>query len=627
MQVIEETKDIINKIVANQTQTEEFKSKIEAFCAMLFSENSELDRERVHNALERAYYAKEFATKFSARKFPIDTNTKEVLKLNESVNNFCFYNDIFQPQLNYTQSDIVAIKEQLRKVDLYRFESLDNGLIRTSETINEHMRWQWFTDTCMIGAWQKKINREEWQKALLTSLGIIASTKNTEITEKITWNPEKYRFELFLGIYHVFNPKNIHYDENGIPAPDSYIESNWFYPKRVESHGLMLLNLIEEIIFELENDNPKSKFNFKNEHSNSLIRKVLHNLARYILSINFNRELGDFDMQAPTNSSWEEVVFEEGGSFDAAVCILSIERLRDLLLKTYNNQELKEFLFDESEEYNLEGTPHYANYLNLENLDKAISNGKDLINKWVVNSAKENNKASQNPIRGADTTIFLLSATDYIFDNDPLKNVELSNIVLKANISQLAGETGFRRYNEFKFLEHHCFDSYLNLDYQLFTEVPDLARIISNKKSSDKHVIESFIHELRDFIDRQELGLFKYTAEWTIGTTAALQAASKNLRILKNIHSDSKDYKNIYDESKLIFNYCLNLCLAQICGDSEKQITRADGTNLPHKYCIVEAFQAITDLENNVKWLPGQHTLAWSQAQLLDALDIATEAL
>lgn len=627
MHLAEETKDIIKKIAPNHTRSEEFQNKILRFCEMLFSEDSKLDRDNIHNALERAFLAKDFASKFSARKFPIDINTKELLKLDKTVNNFCFFNDIFQPKLNYTKTDILSIKDQLRELGLYHFESLDNGLIRTSETINEHMRWQWFTDTCMIGAWQKKINRDEWQKALLTSVGILASTKNTEITEKITWNPEKYRFELFLGIYHVFNPINIYFDNNGVPSPDSYIESNWFYPKRVESHGLMLFNLVDEIFFELSNDNPKSKFNFKNEHSNYLIRKILHNLARYILSINFNRELGDFDMQAPTNSSWEEIVFDEGGSFDAAVCILAIEKFRDLLLKANDNPELKEFLFNSSEEFSLEGTPHYANYLNFENLDRAINNGKKLINRWVVSLAKENNKASQNPIRDADTTIFLLTATDYIFDDDPLKNVNISNIVIKANISQLAGENGFRRYNEFKFLDYNCFDSYLNLDYQLFTEVPDLARIISNKKISDKHFIESFIHELRDFIDRQELGSFKYTAEWTIGTSAALQAASKNLRTLKAIKSDSEEFLNIYNETKLIFNYCLNLCLAQICGDSEKQIIRADGTKLPRKYCIVEAFQAITDLENNIKWLPGQHTLAWTQAQLLDALDIATDAL
>ena len=192
-----------------------------------------MDKEQVHNSIERAFFAREFATKYSPRKFPIDLKTKENLKLSQKVNNYCFYNDVFEPKRDYQNSDIQVIQAELKNMNLYKFESLDNGLIRTSETINEHMRWQWFTDTCMIGAWQQKVDRDEWQRALLTTLGITASTKNTEIVERITWNPEKYRYELTLGIYHVFNPKNIHYDENSVPSPDSYIESNWFYPKEL----------------------------------------------------------------------------------------------------------------------------------------------------------------------------------------------------------------------------------------------------------------------------------------------------------------------------------------------------------------------------------------------------------
>ena len=388
----------------------------------------------------------------------------------------------------------------------------------------------------------------------------------------------------------------------------------------------MLLNLVEEILFEIKNKNTKSKFHFENEHSNQLIRKILHNLARYILSINFNRELGDFDFKAPTNSSWEEVVFEEGGSFDAAVCILGLERLRDLISESEKDKNLETYLFDDSPEYNLDGTPHYANYLNLENLDKAISNGKALINEWVVEASIKNNEALQNPIRKADTTIFLLVATDYKFSDDPLENIKISNQILKANISQLAGESGFRRYNEFIFLDYKCFDSYINLDYQLFNEVRELARIISTKEANDSDE-EASTDELRDFVERQELCSAECAAEWTIGTTAALQAVSKNLQALKELKLDTEAAKELQTETKLIFNYCLNMCLSQIAGDSEKQITRADGTNLPHKYCIVEAYQAVSTLENSINWLPGQHTLAWSQAQFLDALDIASKAL
>ena len=617
-----EIQQVLEKISTSNAKDEHKQKEIYKLLGYIGStKNSKESKISIFNSLERTLNARNFAENYSTNNFKIPQNILNKLKIDKNTSHYHFHNDLFTAIEDFSLEDIKKIKEKLESNNLYHFETLENGLIRTSETIHEHMRWQWFTDTCMVGSWQKKVSRENWQKALLTNIAITASTKNTQTVKTITNNPEKYRQYIHLGIAHVFNPIKIEYNKNSIPEPDSYIESDWFYPKRVESLGLLHLNLIEEILYAIKKDSVGSIFHIQNQASRNLLRKSLDNLSKFILSINYCSTKAEFDMKAPSNSSWEEIVFYSGASFDAATCVLAIEKLKTLVENSSQNSSIRDFLFDKN--YELDNSPNYANYLSIDNLNNFIKSGKSFLENRLLNQ--------DSPVhfdeRGDDTSLFLFTALDYSFSEDRLKNIHSKNQILTKAIEKLAGKNGFRRYNEFNYNNHYCFDSYLNLDFQVSSELPQVADLVLEANQINFEQRNKNANDLRDYISRQNYAFYEYSAEWTIGSSAALQAISKNLLEMKNHYQDTEEFKQTYNDTKLIANYLLNLNLAQICGSKAQEVYRADGTKLPREYVFIEAFQAVSDLNSKRKWLPGQHTLAWTQAQFLDAIDNLEQAL
>jgi hypothetical protein len=631
MSNIETLSELVHKLDKSKLADQEFQERLDRFVENLSSPAKSCSINHYYEAILRNYQAREFAIKYQPSISKInEVDLKNVFEDEPAPSkDYYSFNDLFTEAYDNLDEDTISeIQSKLEQANLYEFETLNNGLIRTSATINAHMRWQWFTDTCMIGSWQRKVSRNDWQKALITNLGIIASNKNDEIINRITWNAELYRYDPTLGIYHVFHPEHIRYNSEGVPDPNSYLESNWFAPKRVEAKGLLLLRLLEELIYVKDHSEYHgSLFDIRNSASKFLLRKVLDNLTRYLLSVNFDRLTGKYDMLAPTNSSWEEVIFDDGGVFDAASITQALILLRKVIELAKTDADWNQFIYHDTAEMkvDLKQVPFYADYYIPETLDNAINSGKELIDSYIISPALNNKIPMQNILRHADTTIFLLTALDYEFDPNPIIDVLIRNKVIKTSIQQLAGKYGFRRYNKFTFNNHQCFDSYLNLDYQLCCEVNELARILTNApKSGFANIYNNSVHDLGDFLDRQELASFEYSAEWTIGSSAALQAISKSLLKLKNAKvsdAEQENLKRAFLETESISKYLLNLNLAQICGSETETLIRSDGTPLPQKYCVIEAFQAISDMNGAVSWLPGQHTLAWSQSQLLDGID------
>lgn len=189
-----EIQQVLEKISTSNAKDEHKQKEIYKLLGYIGStKNSKESKISIFNSLERTLNARNFAENYSTNNFKIPQNILNKLKIDKNTSHYHFHNDLFTAIEDFSLEDIKKIKEKLESNNLYHFETLENGLIRTSETIHEHMRWQWFTDTCMVGSWQKKVSRENWQKALLTNIAITASTKNTQTVKTITNNPEKYR--------------------------------------------------------------------------------------------------------------------------------------------------------------------------------------------------------------------------------------------------------------------------------------------------------------------------------------------------------------------------------------------------------------------------------------------------
>lgn len=133
-------------------------------------------------------------------------------------------------------------------------------------------------------------------------------------------------------------------------------------------------------------------------------------------------------------------------------------------------------------------------------------------------------------------------------------------------------------------------------------------------------------------VDRQQFSLPQWTAQWTIGPTACIIALAKaKLSALQHVkmHGEDESVMILLDAIEQALNRFINLCCSTIVENTDANgatVIRADGTELPQKFNIMEAFQVVPDVEGIPCWAPGAHTLPWSASQLRHGLELALEA-
>ena len=325
----------------------------------------------------------------------------------------------------------------------------------------------------------------------------------------------------------------------------------------------------------------------------------------------------------------------------------------------------------------LSGSP-FADFRHSENLDHYIAAGERFLAKMVIEpvltvwhdiAGAVASDMRQFKDRGPDTSLALLAAYHSSFAADPLCDAAVRlNIVqfLEATLMDRRPQSrfGMRRYGAYHSGGHLVFDSYLNLFFHFALVLPGLfipgfSALVEEEQfrrklhrpagdaASPRDNVMSRAYAayvaarrgpVRSYKDaqntagmelRQHLSLPIWTAQWSIGPTACVIAlAVAKIKALAHVQANGRDQ----DATELLsgINSALarfiNLSSALIVEDTDASgqcVYRADGTVLPKRFNSMEAFQACRDVDGTVRWIPGDHTLPWSAAQLHEGLRLA----
>lgn len=533
---------------------------------------------------------------------------------------YCF-NKVFKPKKSYSQADLKEVFKKLDEMGIFNFETIEDlGLMRTSETINADMRWQWVTDSSMMGFYQKKADPKAWRKSLIINSCLYAHPSSVARIDDAIHNPGEHRHVVYdgpgiqdRGVFHTFNPESIKFDKDGYPDLENFEVGTWTAPKRVESQALLLKDLLENVLAaETEEWGFKENEEFHGKNKEYVFQTIAL-LTKYLLAVNYNDYIKAHDLKAPSVSSWEEVTFWNGATSDTAIVVMAFKRLRELLKAKREGligelvQVLKKTVISE---------PPYVNFFDKSLLNNFIRIGEDEIYYKVIKAINEDFCPIQTLERHADTSLILLAASDYVFNLDPIKDSEIRLGVIKKMKKCLMGVHGMRRFNTFTHGNVTNHDSYLSLNYQAATEITPVAQVKSGDLKPHEFEFTRNSQTDKELEIRGHFSHEDYVAQWTIGTSAAIQALIKMQKKLENFDSTIK--KDIEEElADFLNNTLCHIAQKDFAGMT---MIRSDGSELPRDFCVMEAYQAISDLDGNIKWLPGAHTLTWTAVQLYDAL-------
>lgn len=360
----------------------------------------------------------------------------------------------------------------------------------------------------------------------------------------------------------------------------------------------------------------------------------------------------------------------------------TIKDIRQRLSKI-DSPLLREKLSDE-----ILATSTFADFRIERNLMAFIDSAKNLLSQRVIapiTSAIDGTSVStptgvkQFESRGPDTSLAILAAYHWRFDRSLARDARIRYGLVVAAKDQLMNahpdnRFGMRRYSPFwdPETESWIMDSYMMREFDLGLIAPGLVRPqyankiaiehgkispymeerVSRESASPRDLLVAEAHRAFNentgqqveakkdatttsaMVGRQQFGLPEWVAQWTIGPTAAVMALAKaKLELLEYL--SNQQYENeqpVLDLLAMVnkeLNFFINISLSTIVKNKDKNgrtVLRADGTELPAEYNTMEAFVVVPDVEGNDVWMPGAHTLTWSNAQFHYGLQLATLA-
>lgn len=596
-----------------------------------------IDRDKIIESLLRSLRTRLFATEFQAEELTLD--------LKNYTFHYHVFNDFFKdPKPYYAIFDLEELLTDLNEKKLFDFNTNPTtGLIETSNTINSNMHWQWITDSCMAGLWQKENDPFSWRKSMIVNAAVMNTNEINTAIAHISKDPDWYRKaqedkeSLDRGIYHIFDPRSIRISVLGSPIVKEIELGKWIHPRRVESQALLLLNILETIEAGIHHE--AWGFNYSedfNEQNREIIFKAIYNLLTFLMSINWNSKHNMYDANAPTSSSWEEIIFWEGVSLDTAYTYLALDKFCKLVFN--ENYSRTNAIIDLKNTLNnlIVNCNDYANCLNESQVRMLMQACNSKIYEWVVKPILyDKTQPIHSPENKIDTSLVLLASSNYRFSEDVILDTEIRKNIVDLCDNLLADDYGMRRYNKFTREDIvagtyvKIFDSYLNINSQTINEVTPIAQIMVGQKADIVQLVPKH-SSTTEFLKRQKLAKADFSAQWSIGTTASLKALAKSKINLisqsKTIKYLSPQAENLIKEIDIKIAHYINKTLALVAGFKDKDMIRADGNKLGRSYSILEAYQAVTDLTGKTKWLPGAHTLSWSAAQFYSGLKLALKA-
>jgi hypothetical protein len=538
------------------------------------------------------------------------------------VDGYVIHNEFFSPHPHFSSADLAAIRVDLKRRGTFTVKTNPaTGLIQTSDTTNTAMRRQWFTDSAMAGYMQKDLDPASWAKSIVVNAAALCTQDALDAVAQTEASPAWYRQGgLLNGVFHIYHPESVEFDTRDVPIVDRIMKSaDWFNQKRLESQALMLIRLCEMALESCQETPEPWALPFEQMigRRGELILSAAFSMARFLIAA--NSESGAPNYRTPSASTWEEYPFKEGMTSDAAFTVLGFERLYALLYSitapTPKLVRLRDFIHSADE--------RLPRPTSQEQLQHWIAAGRHFVHERITTPLAEGASPLQTPVRPADTALTLLAASDYNFyPGEPTRNAEARLGLIRFCNATLLGEHGMRRYNEFELEGHKLHDSYLNVNYH--QPAAERARLLDAEQSMRDYG-SSDASELETLVDRQRTSRPEWSAQWTIGLTASLQALAKaKIEVLRS-YTDEGHLALLRDINTEL-NGCINRCIASIPGKLSNQPgLRADG-NLIAPYQVIEAFEYVMYEKGHGVFIPGAHTLPWSTAQLYDGLRLAEEA-
>lgn len=535
------------------------------------------------------------------------------------VGGYVVHNEFFTPRDAYTASDVAALLGELTRRGTFDIPSDPvTGLMRTSDTVNATMRRQWFTDSAMVSRMQRVLAPASCLRATLVSAAALATPEVCDAVARTEADPAWYRAGgLRQGVYHIYLPESVRCDADGMPIVAGIRgDDTWFNQKRLESQALVLVQIVDTLL-ESAREHPAAwalpQDRIDAAEGRLLLGTALR-MARYLIAANTHPDSGGPDFRTPSASSWEEVPLPDGMTSDAGFAVLGWERLHALLHAPTSNPWLLRIRRMVAGGGELPAAP------SAERLATWIAAGREFVDARIVLPLERNAPPVQNPVRPLDTSLTLLAASAYRFvPADPIRDARIRHGIVAACCAGLLGPHGMRRYNAFELAGHTLHDSYLNILYH--APADERARALGQTATSrDFGSTDASTIEL--LAERQALSAAEWAAQWTIGLSASLQALAA-ARLSIPADAAAGDLRSRIDAAVVDM---LNRNLAAIPGRiTAEPPLRADGTPLP-PYQVMEAYEAVVDLDGRRLYLPGAHTLPWSAAQLFDGLHLVHAA-
>ncbi|MEM0951040.1 MAG: hypothetical protein AAGI66_02730 [Cyanobacteria bacterium P01_H01_bin.74] len=539
---------------------------------------------------------------------------------------------------NRSSDQIGVILRRLDKLGAFKFpEHKKLGLILTSDTINTVMQRQWHTDSQKVGFVQRDKSPKNWQKVQLINAATYNVPEVLETVVKTVDNPDFYRAntDQMNGIFHIYQPESIAFDKTGTPIVDKIQKDHdWFNQQRLESQALMLEGLAETVV---AGATGKEKWGFSakilsDDKKLDIIAKALVLDARYLKAVNTDTKTGKFDFNTVSASSWEEAGMPNATS-DTANTVMAVKALKDLMTNPdYNNnetiQKIRAAVVAEEAKFNQKVSPEkQEDFLsNAEKMDQFITAGRNFVREKVNVPIEQGRMPMQSDVRHPDTSLLLLASTYDKLSDDKIESAELRFKLIHDVTEALSGPNGVRRYNEFEMNGEKIHDSYLNLNYSMPTALREA--LVGKSQGSNKDFGSGDSGGTQGMVERQKLTTPDSAAEWGLGMSAALQGLAKaKTELLEGVQEKGSVSQNDLDLLKKIneyMNHTINRNLAAFVS-SDKAVVRADGSKCPNNV-FMEAFEAVTDLNGKVKYMPGQHTLPWHASQVYDGLKNAEAA-
>lgn len=427
---------------------------------------------------------------------------------------------------SYTKSELEQEYLKLQSAGLFELDVVDDRscLPRTADSMyNPDMSQRfWVTDTCFGGLLQREVNPAAWSKALTTIAAFHLNKSNLDAIIQTIRDPQWYRCGNWRnGVAHIFILKDIHGEspfearwENGYVVPDSLQEDPvWANRKRLESQALTLLRIVETILAGSVADHPSPAIRRESkkwglnwtsleETHKKILLEAIKVISSYLLAVQWNGY--EYDMRAPTVSSWEEAPFEGGCTTDVSFMVDAFKLMHRLFFdpRYEDASAIKELREDFSSEdigyvnddfYRLLSSHSYADFRIEDNIKKFIEQGAYFIACRVtapVSKAEDVMCRSsvqglmQSESRSIDMSLTLLSYYSS-FDENPAKHANTLCVVIREVLKSLSHADksrvlGLRRYSLYEAshdgITYYLMDSYLGLRFVLGLVAPELCR-------------------------------------------------------------------------------------------------------------------------------------------------------